>query len=82
MARRKTDGHLQAGFGDSFVSIVEFSNPVRARVLLTYGNASQKGSRHAGDQLELFARQELRRAWLTRQEIEANLEARESVSIR
>ncbi|HEY6802290.1 MAG TPA: acylase [Pyrinomonadaceae bacterium] len=73
------DGHLQAGFGDSFVSIVEFSNPLRARVLLTYGNASQKGSPHAGDQLELFAKQELRTPWRTRPEIEANLEAREFV---
>ncbi|HEV8168934.1 MAG TPA: penicillin acylase family protein, partial [Pyrinomonadaceae bacterium] len=76
------DGHLQAGFGDSFVSIVEFSNPLRARVLLTYGNASQKGSPHAGDQIELFSKQELRPAWRTRPEIEANLEARESVTIR
>lgn len=76
------DGHLQAAFGDSFVSIIEFSNPVRARVLLTYGNASQKGSPHAGDQIELFSKQELRPAWRTRPEIEANLEARESVTIR
>jgi acyl-homoserine-lactone acylase len=73
------DGHLQAGFGDSFVSVVEFSNPLRARVLLTYGNASQKGSPHAGDQLELFRKQELRPVWRTRKEIEANLEARESI---
>ena len=72
------DGHLQAGFGDSFVSVVEFSNPVRARVLLSYGNASQKGSPHVGDQLQLFGKQELRPAWRTRKEIEANLEARES----
>jgi len=73
------DGHLQAGFGDSFVSVVEFSNPLRARVLLTYGNASQKGSPHVGDQLSLFAKQELRPAWRTRKEIEANLESRESI---
>ena len=75
------DGHLQAGFGDSFVSVVEFSNPVRARVLLTYGNASQKGSPHAGDQLKLFSKQELRPVWRTRKEIEANLEAREALQI-
>ncbi|HJP91737.1 MAG TPA: acylase [Pyrinomonadaceae bacterium] len=75
------DGHLQAGFGDSFVSVVEFSNPVRARVLLTYGNASQKGSPHAGDQLKLFSQQELRPVWRTRKEIEANLESRESVQV-
>jgi acyl-homoserine-lactone acylase len=71
------DGHLQAGFGDSFVSVVEFSNPVRASVLLTYGNASQSGSPHAGDQLKLFAKQELRPAWRTPKEIEAHLESRE-----
>lgn len=75
------DGHLQAGFGDSFVSVVEFSNPVRARVLLTYGNASQKGSPHAGDQLKLFSKQELRPVWRTRKEIEANLESREALQI-
>lgn len=75
------DGHLQAGFGDSFVSVVEFSNPVRARVLLTYGNASQKGNPHAGDQLKLFSKQELRTVWRTRKEIEANLESREALQI-
>jgi acyl-homoserine-lactone acylase len=72
------DGHLQAGFGDSFVSVVEFSRPLRARVLLTYGNASQKGSPHVGDQFKLFGKQELRPVWRTRKEIDANLESRES----
>jgi acyl-homoserine-lactone acylase len=42
--------------GDSFVAAIEFSNPVRARVLTSYGNASQPHSPHRGDQLELFAR--------------------------
>jgi len=46
-------------------------------VLLTYGNASQPGSPHVGDQLALFARKEMRQAWRTREEIEAHLEARE-----
>ena len=73
------DGHLQAGFGDSFVFVVEFSNPVRARVLLTYGNASQSGSPHLGDQLKLFEKQELRPVWRTRKEIEAHLESREAL---
>ena len=72
------DGHLQAGFGDSFVFAVEFSDPVRARVLLTYGNASQSGSPHLGDQLKLFAKQEMRPVWRTRKEIEAHLESREA----
>ena len=46
-------------------------------MLTTYGNASQPGSPHVGDQLALFARKEMRPAWRTREEIEANLEARE-----
>jgi acyl-homoserine-lactone acylase len=75
--------HARAGHpvpavgGDTFIAVVEFAEPVRAAVLLTYGNASQPGSPHVGDQLDLYARDELRPAWLTRGEIEANLEARE-----
>ena len=63
--------------GDSFVAAVEFSQPPRAYVLLGYGNASQPSSTHRTDQLEWMARKELRRAWLTRDEIEANLEQTE-----
>lgn len=63
--------------GDSYIAVVEFDDTVRAKVLLTYGNATQPGSPHVGDQLELFARKELRDAWLTRSEIEAHLAAHE-----
>ena len=63
--------------GDTFIAAVEFAEPVRAAVLLTYGNASQPGSPHVGDQLPLYARDELRPAWLTRGQIEANLEVHE-----
>ncbi len=71
------DGRLASVFGDTYIAAVEFSQPVRAQVLTTYGNASQPGSPHVGDQLELFARNEMRPAWRTREEIEAHLEARE-----
>ena len=71
------DGRFRALFGDSFVALVEFSQPVRARALLSYGNASQPGSPHRGDQLALFARKQLRPVWRSRKEIEANLESRE-----
>lgn len=64
--------------GDSYVFAVEFSTPVRARSLLAYGNASQAGSPHRADQLALYARKELKPVWLTREEIMANLLARES----
>ncbi len=75
--RPGADGTLQAVAGDSYVAAVELSDPVRAATLLAYGNASQPGSPHVGDQLELFAKQQLRPVWRTREEIEANLEARE-----
>jgi len=63
-------------FGDSFIAAVEFGMPLRARVLQTYGNATQPNSPHVGDQLMLSARGALRPAWRTRAEIEAHLEAR------
>ncbi len=68
--------------GDTFVAAVEFSDPVRAEVLLSYGNASQPGSPHRGDQLELLAEKELRAPWRTREEVEANLERSELLEYR
>ena len=60
-------------------AVIEFGQPVRAKVLLSYGNSSQPGSAHYGDQVELFARQEMRDAWRDRKTVEAHLEAREEV---
>jgi acyl-homoserine-lactone acylase len=71
------DGRFAAAGGDTYVAAVEFGDPVRASVLLSYGNATQPHSPHVYDQLELFARKQLREAWLTRPEIEAHLELRE-----
>jgi acyl-homoserine-lactone acylase len=73
------DGRFRALGGDSYVAAVEFSTPIRARVLLSYGNASQPESPHVGDQLELFSKKELRPAWRTRTEIEAHMKTRESL---
>ena len=64
--------------GDSFVAAIEFSNPVRAKALNSYGNATQPHSPHRDDQLELFARQELRPVWRSRSEVEANLLSRQT----
>ena len=63
--------------GDTFVFAVEFSDPVRAEAVLTYGNATQPGFPRAGDQLATYALDELRAVWLEREEIEANLDRRE-----
>ncbi len=71
---------FQAVAGDSFVAAIEFSNPVKAMALTSYGNATQPGNPHAGDQLELFARQELRPVWRSRSDIEAHLSSRQILS--
>lgn len=71
------DRKYRADFGDSYVAIVEFSQPVRAMALLSYGNASQPGSPHRLDQLSLLANNQLRPVWLYRRDLLKHLEARE-----
>jgi len=80
MFRPDEDGKYRAVTGDTFYLAVEFSDPPHAEVLTAYGNSSREGSPHHGDQLELFARQEMRPVWRTREEIEAHLEARTTFS--
>jgi acyl-homoserine-lactone acylase len=72
-------GRYNIAFGTTYVAAIEFTNPVRAKVVLSYGNSSQPGSKHNGDQLNLFSSRAMRDAWLTREQIEANLEFREYV---
>ncbi|WP_254921459.1 acylase [Nodularia sp. NIES-3585] len=76
--RPQSNGTFKSVGGDSFVAAVEFSQPVRAMVLNSYGNATQPGSRHVGDQLQMFANQQLRPAWLKRSDILDHLEARQA----
>ncbi len=61
--------------GETWIAAVEFSKPLKAKVLMTYGNSSQTGSAHQSDQLPLLARKELRTAWRTRADVMANLES-------
>ncbi len=70
-------GQFQAVAGDSYVAAIEFSNPVRAMVLTTYGNATQPGSRHTSDQLQMFVNKKLRPVWRDRAAILAHLEERQ-----
>jgi len=70
------DGTASIVAGDTYYQVVEFANPVKAKVLIAYGNATQPGSKHMGDQLELFAKQQMRDAWRTRAEVEAHLESK------
>lgn len=72
------EGKFNIEGGDSWVAVIEFSQPLRARVLVGQGNATQPGSPHVGDQLALFAEKQLREPWLTREAVEANLELHET----
>lgn len=72
------DERFQAVAGDSYVAAIEFSQPVKAMALLSYGNATQPGSSHITDQLQLFTRKQLRPVWRTRPEILAHLEERKT----
>ncbi len=67
-----------ASHGDTFVMIGEFSNPIRAQVLVGYGNSTQPGSPHIEDQLKLFAAKKLRPAARSRKEVEAQLESKDT----
>ncbi|GAA6620716.1 acylase [Scytonema sp. NUACC26] len=71
-----SEDRFQAVAGDSFVAAIEFSQPVRAMALTSYGNATQPGSPHVGDQLPMFVNKQLRPVWRERQDILAHLEER------
>ncbi len=68
-----------ANGGDSFIAAVEFSKPLKAGVLLTYGNSSDPDSSHYADQLELDSKKELRPAWFYRKDVEAHAVERSAV---
>ena len=73
------DGTAHIVAGDTYYQVVEFADPVRAKVLIAYGNATQPGSKHVADQLDLFARKEMRDAWRARPDVEAHIESRVTI---
>jgi len=66
-----------AVMGDTFVCLVEFGSPTRARAVTSYGNSSQEGSPHQTDQLPIVAKKEMRTVLLKRKDVEANLESKD-----
>lgn len=70
------DGQRTPNHGETWISLVEFSTPIKAVGLMTYGNASQPGSPHRADQLKHLSDKTFRTLWTTRPEVEKNLEAR------
>ena len=62
--------------GETWVSMVEFSDPIKAYGIMTYGNSRQPGTPHHDDQVQMLADGTYRELWLRREQVEANLSSR------
>ena len=61
--------------GGTYISVVEFGPKVRALSIHTFGASGDPNSRHYTDQSVLYTRGEFKPAWLTLDDIRANLES-------
>jgi acyl-homoserine-lactone acylase len=68
------DGTRGPVSGETWISAVEFTTPLKAEGLMAYGNSTQPGTKHRTDQVELLSERKLRTLWRTRSVIEKNLE--------
>jgi acyl-homoserine-lactone acylase len=75
---RKEGNKNYAAHGETIVCAVEFAANQRANCLLGYGNASQPGSPHLGDQVQFLSEKKLLPVLRERKDIEAHLEKRET----
>jgi acyl-homoserine-lactone acylase len=71
------NNRFQSVGGDSYLAASEFSQPVKAKILTSYGNSTQPNSEQVGDRLTLFSKKQLRRVLRSRLEIEAHLSKRQ-----
>ncbi|AJP70692.1 acylase [Sphingomonas hengshuiensis] len=62
--------------GETWVSMIEFSTPMRAVGMMSYGNSSQPGSKHNSDQLQFLNSKTFRTLWIDRTEVERHVEER------
>jgi len=69
IAGKLPDGPSLLGFGDAWVLLVDFGEPVTGWSVLAYGQTTNPASRHSADQIRIFAAHDLRRAWYTEAEI-------------
>ena len=70
---RSDDDNMYVGGGDSWVSVIEFGDKIKAKALLSYGNSTEKKSPNNGDQLKLFSKKLLRDVWFYDDVINNNL---------
>lgn len=62
--------------GETWVAMIEFSTPVRAYGLMSYGNSRQPGTTHHSDQIERVSKTDFRELWLQRDQVEAAVQER------
>ena len=62
--------------GETWIGMIEFTTPVKAYGLMSYGNSRQRGTSHRSDQLTHLARHEFRELWMQRAQIEAHVSER------
>jgi acyl-homoserine-lactone acylase len=62
--------------GETWIGMIEFSTPVRAYGLMSYGNARQRGTTHRSDQLELLSKHQFRELWMQRAQVDAHVSER------
>ena len=74
------EGKFYPFFGDGYVCAIEFGEEITAKALLSYGNATQTGNPHVGDQFKLLSEKQLRDVWYTREQQESNVELTEKLS--
>ncbi|GAB3974363.1 acylase [Spirosoma terrae] len=68
--------------GDTYVAVTEFGEKPRAQVSLSYGNASQPGHKHNGDNWKRMSDKTLREALLDKQAIMSQLEKKETLQLK
>lgn len=65
---------MYVGGGDSWVSVIEFGDKIKAKALLSYGNSTEKDSPNNGDQLKLYSKNILRDVWFYEEDINKNIQ--------
>ncbi len=74
-----SDGKMKAVAGDTYYAVTEFGEKVNARAVLSYGNATQPGNKHAGDQLDLMSEKKMRPVLFYREDVLRHVEKNETV---
>ena len=59
--------------GDSYISIAEFGEKVKAVVLLTYGNSTQENTLSKKDQLDLYLQGKMREVYFYKSDVEPHI---------